>query len=139
MKKNQFPPGQSGNPATQFKAGNPHRWQHGTSGNPAGKSKYRAQFEDAFNQALISQGSAEEAAQLLWEAARAREPWAIQNICQRFCPPSQTLKLTHEVNDDPIDYSKLSDEQLRQLDALLEQAGDQPSSAENGNGAPEFS
>jgi hypothetical protein len=39
----------------------------GRSGNPAGKSKGRARFEEAFNEALITQGSSEEAAQLLWQ------------------------------------------------------------------------
>jgi hypothetical protein len=44
------------------------------SGNPKGKSNYRTKFEEAFNEALITVGSAEEAALLLWEAARAKEP-----------------------------------------------------------------
>jgi hypothetical protein len=116
--------------------GNPHRFGHGVSGNLSGKSKYRTQFEDAFNEALITQGGPEEAAQLLWEAARAKEPWAIQNICQRFSPQTATLKLTHEVTSDGIDYTRLTDEQLDQLDSLLEQASDQPSSPEGGDGPP---
>ena len=57
-----FKPGVSGNETA--------RWGPGQSGNPAGKSKGRARFEEAFNEALITQGSAEEAAQLLWQAAR---------------------------------------------------------------------
>src|SRR5580693_2647329 len=93
-----FKPGQSGNSTTQFKPGNQHRFGPGVSGNATGKSKYRIQFEDAFNEALVTAGSPEEAAALLWEAARAKEPWAIQNICQRFSPQTQSLKLTHEVN-----------------------------------------
>jgi hypothetical protein len=129
-----FKPGQSGNPATQFKAGNPHRWGPGVSGNAAGKSKYRAQFEEGFNEALITEGSPEEAARLLWEAARAKEPWAIQNLCQRFAPQTQSLKLTHEVNNDSIDYSKLTNEQLQQLDSLLEQASLQPPAPKGGDG-----
>lgn len=131
-----FKLGQSGNPETQFKAGNPHRWGPGVSGNPAGKSKYRSQFEELFNDALITQGSPEEAAQLLWEAARSKEPWAIQNICQRFAPQTQSLKLTHEVSDGQIDYSKFSDKQLEELDSLLRQAGDQPPALAGGEGAP---
>ncbi len=131
-----FKPGQSGNPATQFKAGNPHRWGPGVSGNAAGKSKYRAQFEEGFNEALITEGSTDEAARLLWEAARAKEPWAIQNICQRFAPQTQSLKLSHEVNNDSIDYSRLSNEQLEQLDSLLEQASLQPLAPEGGEGPP---
>lgn len=131
-----FKPGQSGNPATQFKAGNPHRWGPGVSGNAAGKSKYRAQFEEGFNDALITEGSPEEAARLLWEAARAKEPWAVQNICQRFAPQTQSLKLTHEVNNDSVDYSRLTNEQLEQLDSLLEQASLQPPAPEGGDGTP---
>jgi hypothetical protein len=130
-----FKSGQSGNPATMFQPGNQHRWAAGVSGNPVGKSRYRAQFDEAFNQALITEGSPEEAAKLLWEAARAKEPWAIQSLCQRFAPQTQSLRLTHEVNQDGIDYSKLTDEQLAQLDTFLEQAGLQPPAPEDGEGS----
>ena len=130
----QFKPRQSGNPATKFKPGNPHRWQGGASGNPTGKSRYRAQFEALFNEALVSQGSPEEAAALLWAAARAKEAWAIQNICARFAPQTQNLHLSQEVNNDQLDYSKLSDEQLEQLEKLLEQTGDQPDAVDRRKG-----
>jgi hypothetical protein len=130
----QFKPGQSGNPETMFKPGNKHRWVKGVSGNPIGKSRHRAQFEEAFNEALITEGSPEEAAKLLWEAARAKEPWAIQSICQRFAPQAQSLQLTHEVNDHGNDYAKLTDEQLQQIDAILEQASLQPPALESGEG-----
>jgi hypothetical protein len=135
-KPSKFKPDQSGNPSTQFKPGNPHRWPPGVSGNVSGKSKYRAQFEELFNEALISVGSPQEAAQLLWEAARAKEPWAIQSVCQRFAPQSQTLKLSHEVNNDGLDYSKLTHEQLEQLDSLFEQAGAESPAPEGGEGPP---
>src|SRR5713101_6078559 len=131
-KKNQFQPGKSGNPETSFKPGNPRRWVSGVSGNPSGKSKGRSRFEQAFNEALITEGSPEEAAKLLWEAARAKEAWAIQSICQRFAPQTQSLRLVHEVNDDGIDYSKLTDEQIEQLEAIMEQAGVQPVAIEGG-------
>ena len=113
------------------------KWKPGQSGNPAGKSKRRALFEDAFNEALITQGSPAEAAQLLWEAARAKEPWAIQELCRRFAPQTQSLHLIHEKDDDKFDYSRLTDEQLQQLDALLEQAGAQPDSPERGESTPQ--
>src|SRR5580698_8018595 len=135
-KSTRFKPGQSGNPATQFKPGNPHRWIPGVSGNVAGKSKYRTQFEEAFNEALITQGSPEEAAQLLWQAAREKEAWAIQNVCQRFAPQTQSLKLTHEVKNDGIDYSQLTDAQLEQLDSLLDQASPKSETSEGGEGSP---
>ena len=61
MKRNtRFKPGVSGNEAT--------KWLPGQSGNPA---KRRTQFEEAFTEALITHGSPEEAAILLWRAARA--------------------------------------------------------------------
>src|SRR5262245_56022423 len=134
-----FKPGKSGNPATTFKPGNSHRWLPGVSGNSAGKSKGRTRFEEAFNEALITQGGPEEAAKLLWEAARAREPWAIQNIIQRFAPQVQSLRLIHEGDDDGIDYSRLSDEQIEQLEAILEQATVQPPAVEGGEGPPPVS
>src|SRR5262249_56447353 len=111
---------------TRFQPGNPHRWNAGQSGNPAGKSKLRATFEQSFNEALITQGSPEEASQMLWEAARRGEPWAIQELCRRFAPPTQSLHIFEEVPNEKVDYTKLSDEQLRQLDAILQQAGSQP-------------
>ena len=73
MKSNgKFRPGVSGNPAA--------RWKPGQSGNPAGKSRRRNEFEEAFNEALLTGGGPEEAAKLLWEAARGKEPWAIQSL-----------------------------------------------------------
>ena len=44
------------------------------------------QFEEAFKEAFTTEGSPEEAAKLLWEAARGKEPWAIQELCRRFAP-----------------------------------------------------
>src|ERR1039457_2608283 len=119
-------PGVSGNQTA--------KWGPGQSGNPAGKSRGRARFEEAFNEALITQGSAEEAAQLLWQAARGKEPWAIQEVCRRFAPQTQSLHLIQEVHDDKFDYSQLTYDQLQQLDAILEQAGAEPPSPENGDG-----
>ena len=121
-----FRPGVSGNPNS--------KWQPGQSGNPAGKSKRRSQFEEAFNEALIAGGGPEEAAALLWKAARAKEPWAIQELCRRFAPPTQSVRLFHEVEDDNIDYSKLSNEELDQLDGILKRARLQPLSGPKGKG-----
>ena len=133
-RRNQFEPGKSGNPGTAFKPGNEHRWVSGVSGNPSGKSKGRGQFEEVFNEALITEGSPEEAAKLLWEAARAKEPWAIQSICQRFAPQAQSLRLVHEGNDDGIDYFKLTEEQINQFEAIIDQAGIQPLAVEGAEG-----
>src|SRR5437868_5237286 len=113
------------------------KWKPGQSGNPAGKSKRRMHFEEAFNEALLSHGGPEEAARLLWEAARSKEPWAIQELCRRFAPQTQSLHLIHEVENDQFDYTKLTDDQLRQLDDILQQASAEPLSIEEGDGAPQ--
>ena len=47
----------------------------------------------------------------------------------------QSLHLVHEVNDDEIDYSKLTDEQLKQLDAILEQTIVKPPAPVGGEGS----
>jgi hypothetical protein len=118
-----FRPGQSANPNTQFKPGNRHRWQPGQSGNPAGIARSRLQFEEKFYACLIEQGAAEEAASLLWDCARKREPWAVQALLQRLAPETKQIKLTHGVDDEPtVDYTRLSDEELGQLERLLERA-----------------
>src|SRR5260370_1164862 len=118
-----FKPGISGNETA--------KWKPGQSGNPAGVSRLRADFELAFTEALITAGNAEEAAQLLWAAARSKEPWAIQELCRRFAPETRSLRLVREVNHDGIDYSKLTDQQIEQLDAILEQASLQPPRSES--------
>ena len=119
-----FQPGVSGNQAA--------KWKPGQSGNPAGKSTLRLRFEETFNEALITQGGPEEAAQLLWEAARAKEPWAIQELCRRFAPERPSLRLVHEVQHDEVDYSKLTDEQIQQLEAILGPADPQPTPVAGG-------
>jgi len=121
-----FKPGVSGNETA--------KWKAGQSGNAAGKSKRRAQFEEMFNEALITEGGPEEAAKLLWEAARSKEPWAIQELCRRFAPQTQSLRFIQEVEDGELDYSKLTDEQIQQLETILEQAGAQSLSADDGKG-----
>jgi hypothetical protein len=75
-----FQPGQSGNPATQFKPGNRYRWRPGQSGNPAGVPRTRLQSKGSFNEALLGQLTAVEFVNLLCEAARERRPWAIQAL-----------------------------------------------------------
>ena len=120
-----FKPGISGNEVA--------KWKPGQSGNPAGKSKRRSQFEEAFADALLTDGSPEEAAQLLWEAARNKEPWAIQELCRRFSPQPHSLHLIQEVDHDELDYTKLTDEEIQQLEAILERA--QPLPSDGGKGA----
>jgi hypothetical protein len=107
-------PGKCANPAT--------KWAPGQSGNPAGASKLRHAFNLAFAEALASEGTPQEAAALLWKAARKGEAWAIQNLCQRFAPIEAQLKITHERGNDGFDYRELSDGQLQQIREILEGA-----------------
>jgi hypothetical protein len=127
-RNNRFQPGVSGNPVTQ--------WRPGQSGNPVGKTKRRADFEESFNEALITEGSPHEAAKLLWAAARSGEPWALQEICRRFAPETQSLRLTHEEENERFDYTKLTDQQIQQLDAILADA--EPAPAGSREGAPQL-
>jgi hypothetical protein len=122
--KGRFKPGISGNDAA--------KWRPGQSGNPAGKSRRRTQFEEAFNEALTTEGSPEEAGKLLWDAARRGEPWAIQELCRRFAPQTQSLQVIHEVEDVGFDCSRLTKEQLNQLEQILEHAGAAPLGAQDG-------
>ena len=134
-KETRFRPGQSGNPQTQFQAGNHHRWQPGRSGNPAGIARSRLQFEETFYASLIEQGSADEAASLLWESARKHEPWAVQALLQRLAPETKQIKLTHGIDDESeIDYTRLSNEDLDQLETLMERSKVPIGTREDGEG-----
>jgi hypothetical protein len=84
---------------------------------------------------LITQGGPEEAAQLLWASARAKEPWAIQELCRRFAPESPSRRLVHEVDSDAVDYSKFTDDQIRQLEAIFP-ADVQPTPVAGGESPP---
>jgi hypothetical protein len=50
------------------------------------KSKRGDQFEEEFNEALITGVGPDEAAKLLWEAARFKQPMSIQELCRRKVP-----------------------------------------------------
>jgi hypothetical protein len=110
-----FEPGKSGNPATQ--------WQRGQSGNPAGKSKMRRQFEEALADALAGENPAERAkelAELVWTAARKGEAWAITLLLARLAPEPIKVKMEVSRGADEIDFSRLTDEQLEQLEGIFE-------------------
>jgi hypothetical protein len=122
-KNTKYHPGQSGNPTTQFQPGNRHRWQSGQSGNPNGVARNRLRFEEAFYAALIGQGAPEEVATLLWECARAREPWAVQVLLQRIAPEMKQIRLMHEGDDGTsFDFQRFNDAELEQFEQLLEKS-----------------
>jgi hypothetical protein len=92
-------------------------------------------FEECFYASLIEQGAAEEAASLLWVSARNREPWAVQALLQRLAPETKQIRLTQGVEDEPtVDYTRLSEEELDQLEGLLERAKIPVGTGENGEG-----
>jgi len=134
-----FKPGQSGNPQTRFKPGNRHRWQPGQSGNPAGIARSRLLFEESFYTCLIEQGAPEEAAALLWECARNREPWAVQALLQRLAPETKQIHMTHGADDEPtIDFTRLNDEELEQLEKLYERSRIPTGTSEDRKGPAEL-
>ena len=98
------------------------RWRD-VSGNPPGNTAARRRFEQAFYAALLGEGSPEEAAKLLWDAARNREPWAISNLLGRIAPRESRLTITtQEETDGTYDLTRLDDEQLDQFIQLASRA-----------------
>lgn len=102
--------------------GHPWRFQPGQSGNPAGIPQRRREFEQSFYAALMGQGAPEEAARLLWESARKKEPWAVQLLLQRIAPESSKVKLEVSRGQDEIDFSRLTDAELEAMERILERA-----------------
>ena len=102
--------------------GHPWRFQPGQSGNPAGIPQRRRAFEQAFYDALMGQGSPDEAAKLLWECSRKREPWAVQLLLQRLAPQESKFKLEVSRGQDEIDFSRLTDAELEAVERILERA-----------------
>src|SRR5579872_6323589 len=90
---------------------------------------------NTFSDALRSKGTPEELAALAWKAARDGEPWAIQMIYNRLEPQSAHVQLTHEEdNEDPIDYRRLTNEDIGKLESLLRRASTPVEEIEGGEG-----
>jgi hypothetical protein len=102
------------------------RWTKGVSGNLRGRPKRNYTFTDA----LRAKGSPHELAELAWKAARDGQPWAIQMIYNRLDPkPAQLKLMTEERDENPIDYSRLTDMEVRELQGLLDKAAARPDKA----------
>jgi hypothetical protein len=109
------------------------RWSKGHSGNPRGRPKH----EHTFTEALRAHGTPEELAQLAWKAAREGAPWAIQMIFNRLEPPSAQLTNPQEsIHADSTDYSRLTTDEIQQLESLLERARNGVAQVESGKGPP---
>ena len=106
------------------------RWTKGESGNPRGRPRRGNTFSDA----LRAKGTPEELDELAWKAARNGEPWAILTLFNRLEPQPTQLRLTHEVDNGQLDYSKLNDDEIRQLESLLERATTPAVEIEDGEG-----
>jgi hypothetical protein len=92
----------------------------GVSGNPAGISKLRREFEAKFFEALTDPDLAEEALGALRGAIKKGESWALQTYFNRVLP-AQALDVRMEVSrrDEP-DFSRLSDAELDQLEQIAQ-------------------
>ena len=101
-----------------------HQWRYpkGVSGNPAGIPQRRREFEALFYAALMGQGSPDEAAKLLWEAARSKEPWAVTLLLQRIAPEASKLKVEVSHGQDEVDFSRLTNTELEAMERILERA-----------------
>ena len=59
----------------------------------------------------------------------------VQALLQRLAPETKQIKLTHGADDEPtVDYTRLSDEELEQLERLLERAKIPAGTSEDGEG-----
>jgi hypothetical protein len=133
--RGQWIKGVCGCPEAKLKPGHAHRFPPGVSGNPLGMSKRRAQFEAAFYDALMSRGNPDEAAKLLWECARGKEPWAMQLLLARIAPEPNKFKVeVTRGQDEIVDFSRLSDSELEVLERILERA--RPVAAIEGRALP---
>lgn len=101
------------------------RWRKGgASPNPGGKTKLQRQFEQALTDALVGDdpaASAKELADIAWSAARSGQAWAVALLFARLAPQAIDVRMSRGRDEgDEIDYSKLSDDDIRALEAILQ-------------------
>lgn len=98
------------------------RFQPGQSGNPQGVSRLRKEFESRFYAAMTDESTMTEAMDALRSAIRAAEAWAVNLYFSKMLPP-QPLDLRMEVSKrDEIDWTRISDDELEQLERIAARA-----------------
>jgi hypothetical protein len=122
------------------KSGNPSGlWQKGQSGNPAGMSKLRIRFQTMFADALLTddpEKASRELSTIVWEAARKHEAWACTLLYSRILPTDFNVKISRADDEaEQLDYSRLTETEIKTLETLLERATGATAQIESGEGA----
>ena len=111
-------------------------WVKGQSGNPSGRPRKHNSLSEALQHVVDKR----ELALVIWKAAQQGEQWACSLIFQRLEPQQNTLKLKHEVRNDErarrFDYSRLTTEELQQLERLFLRASSDGVAADPGRAMP---
>src|SRR5690242_1848394 len=116
----QFAQANSAGVKTRFRPGNEFRFVKGSSGNPTGVSAAQAQFKALLAEAMHNPERLQKALAVLDKALDQNEAWAAQWWLNRIMPAQPVnLKLSHEV-EDGIDWSKLTDTEIDQMERVLE-------------------
>jgi hypothetical protein len=122
---------------TQFQPGNRYRFPRVTSGNLAGVTATQAEFNHLLAEAMRDPARLQKALAALDKSLDAGEAWAAQWWLNRVMPAQPvSLKLSREV-DDGIDWSKLTDAEIEQMERILERASKPVAEIESGEGPAE--
>jgi hypothetical protein len=98
----------------------------GQSGNPGGIHRLRREFDAVLADALMGQdpiASAQELATIAWKAARKHESWAVTLLFQRLAPQPLNVRVSRGEDEHALDYSKLTDEELKTLEGIFARQG----------------
>jgi hypothetical protein len=89
-----------------------------------------------FANALLTddpEAASRELSAIVWEAARKHEAWAVTLLYSRILPTDFNVRISRgEDEPDQLDYDKLTDEEIRILEALLERATGATAQIESG-------
>lgn len=116
--------GGSDNPETMFKSGNPIARSREPVAIPRANRSVGPSLRRP-NEALITEGSPEEAVKFLWEAARKGEPWAIQELCCRFAPQTDSLRMNSSVCRRSLSPNSRNDDQVDAMTQALNRPANQ--------------